>query len=191
MTVPICIFCGLFAEDIVLVILGPKWIEAAATFRLLVPTIFVFGIINPTGWLLQSIGLQGRSLRIALVIAPLVIASYFVGLPYGANGIALAFSTAMTLWLVPHVVWCLHGTMISPRDLFVATGRPLLASIVAGAVSFSVQRYFGHLHSPFLRLSLEGGVMVTSYLCIFLFVMGQKTFYFELLRGLRNSSHAT
>ena len=116
MTVPISIFCALFADDIVLVVLGPKWTDAAAIFRLLTPTILVFGIINPTGWLLQSVGLHGRSLRIALVIAPLVIAACLIGLPYGPNGIAFAFSAAMTLWLVPHVVWCLHNTVISPWD---------------------------------------------------------------------------
>ena len=49
MTVPISIFCALFADDIVLVVLGPKWTDAAAIFRLLTPTILVFGIINPIG----------------------------------------------------------------------------------------------------------------------------------------------
>ena len=106
MTVPISVFGALFADDIVLVVLGPKWADAAAIFRLLTPTILVFGIINPTGWLIQSVGLQGRSLRIAFVIAPLVIAAYLIGLPYGPNGVAFAFSAAMTLWLVPHVFWC-------------------------------------------------------------------------------------
>ena len=55
----------------------------------------VFSIINPTGWLFQSIGLQERSLKIGLVLSPLVICSYFVGLPYGPSGVALASSTIM------------------------------------------------------------------------------------------------
>ena len=185
LTVPISVFGALFADDIVLVVLGPKWADAATIFRLLTPTILVFGIINPTGWLLQSVGLQERSLKIALVIAPLVIAAYLIGLPYGPNGVAFAYSAAMTLWLVPHVVWSLHNTMISPWDLFLATCRPFLASIAAAACAFGVQFYFGDLQSPFLRLSLGGGVMVSLYLWIFLFVMGQKTFYFDLLRGLK------
>ena len=191
MTVPISIFCALFADDIVLVVLGPKWADAAAIFRLLTPTILVFGIINPTGWLLQSVGLQGRSLRIALVIAPLVIAAYLIGLPYGPNGIAFAFSAAMTLWLVPHVVWCLHNTVISPWDLFLATCRPFFASIVAATFAFGVQLYFSQLPSPFWRLAVGGGIMVSLYLWIFLFVMGQKSFYFDLLRGLKSSPRST
>ena len=47
LTIPITIFCALFADDIVLVILGPKWTEAAVIFRLLTPTVLIFGMINP------------------------------------------------------------------------------------------------------------------------------------------------
>lgn len=191
MTLPVSVFGALFADEIVLVTLGPKWAAAATIFRLLTPTILVFGIINPTGWLLQSVGLQVRSLKIAFVIAPLVIAAYLVGLPYGPNGVAFAYSAAMTLWLVPHVLWSLHNTVISPWDLFQATYRPIIASIAAAAIAFGVQFYFGHLQSPLLRLLLGGGVMVSVYLWVFLFVMGQKTLYFEILRGLKGSSNPT
>ena len=134
--------------------------------------------------------LPGQTLRIALVIAPLVIAACLIGLPYGPNGIAFAFSAAMTLWVVPHVVWCLHNTMISPWDFFSATWRPFLASIVAATFAFVVQFYVSQVLSPFWRLS-GGGVMVGLYLWIFLFVMGQKSFYFDLLRGLKSSPHPT
>lgn len=194
MTVPISVFGALFADDIVLVVFGPNWADAAAMFRLLTPTILVLGIINPTGWLIQSVGLQGRSLRIAFVIAPLTIAAYLVGLPYGPNGVAFAFSASMVLWLVPHVFWALHKTVISPWDLFLATCRPLFASIVAAAFAFGIQFYMiniVHLESPFLRLSLAGGAMIILYLLLFLFAMGQKTFYFDLLRGLKGSTPST
>ena len=191
-TVPISIFGAVFADDIVLVVFGPKWADAAAMFRLLTPTILVFGIINPTGWLIQSVGLQGRSLRIAFVIAPLTISAYLVGIPYGPNGVALAFSASMMLWLVPHIFWALHNTVISPWDIFVATWRPFFASIAAAGFAFGIQFYMinlGHLQSPFLRLSLASGVMIILYLLLFLFVMGQKTLYFDLFRGLKGSTH--
>jgi O-antigen/teichoic acid export membrane protein len=191
MTVPICIFAALFADDIVLVVFGPKWADATTMFRLLTPTILVFGMINPTGWLIQSVGLQGRSLRIALVIAPLVIAACLIGLPYGPNGVASAFSAAMTLWLVPHMIWALRDTVISPWDVFLATGRPFFASVVAAGFTFGIYLYMGRLESPFLRLSLAGGVMISLYLLIFLFAMGQKAFYFDLLRVLKGSTPST
>ena len=116
-TLPATIACAVFADDIILVTLGPKWTEASTIFRLLAPTILVFGMINPLAWLLKSVGLQARSLKIALVLAPLVICSYLVGLPYGPSGVALAFSTAMVLSMLPLICWCLHGTSISVREL--------------------------------------------------------------------------
>jgi O-antigen/teichoic acid export membrane protein len=83
LTLPITIICALFADDLIFVLLGPKWKEAAVIFRLLAPTILIFAMINPLAWLLFSLGMVGRSLKVALVLAPLVIAGYVMGLPYG------------------------------------------------------------------------------------------------------------
>jgi O-antigen/teichoic acid export membrane protein len=189
-TLPITVFCALFADDIILICLGPKWTDAASIFRLLTPTVLIFGIINPLAWLLLSIGLYGRSFRIALVLAPVVIAAYVIGLPFGPAGVAFAYSTAMTLWLVPHILWCLYGTTISPWDLLLATNKPFLSAIVAAAFAFGVQLYFGESASPLLKLVLGGGIMAIVYFPMLLFVMGQSPLFLDLLRELRGpSSH--
>ena len=188
LTLPTTVFCALFADDIILVCLGPKWIDAAPIFRLLTPTVFIFGIINPLAWLLLSIGLYGRSFRIALVLAPLVITAYVIGLPFGPTGVAFAYSAAMTLWLVPHVLWCLYGTVISPWDILSASSKPFLSTLVAAAFAFGTQLYFSELASPLLRLVLAGGVMVIVYFSMLLFVMGQSSLYLDLLRELRGAS---
>ena len=98
-------------------------------FQLLAPTVLVFGLINPMGWFLFSLGLQVRSLILALIIAPLVLTACFIGLPYGPTGVAFAYSTALLLWLIPHLVWCVHGTMLTPRDLAIAVGPSLIAGV--------------------------------------------------------------
>ena len=148
----------------------------------------IFGIINPLGWLLLSIGLYGRSFRIALVLAPLVITAYVIGLPFGPTGVAFAYSAAMTLWLVPHVLWCLYGTTISWWDLFLATGRLVLSAIVAAALAFGAQLHFGEIASPLLRLVLGGGIMAIVYFPMLSFVMGQSPLFLDLLKGLRGPS---
>jgi len=190
MTVPCTLFAALFADDIVLVILGSKWVDAALIFRLLTPTILVFGMINPLSWLLLSIGLQGRSLRIALVIAPLVMTAYVIGLPYGPTGVAIAYSAAMTLWLVPHVVWCLHKTIVAPGDLLRAISGPFVATVAAGACAVAAQHYFGQLPSAIEILALGGGVMFVVYLWILLFVLRHKTFYLDLFKELKGYAPA-
>ena len=183
-TLPITVFSALFTNDIILTCLGPKWMDATSIFRLLTPTVMIFGIINPLAWLLLALGLYGRSFRIALVLSPLVIMAYVIGLPYGPNGVAFAYSAAMTLWLIPHVLWCIHGTVISPRHLLLAVGRPLFSAIVAAAFTFAAQKYISDSATPLLRLILGGSVMAIIYFPTLLFVMGQSNLYIDIIREL-------
>ena len=145
-------------------------------------------MINPLSWLLLSVGLQERSLKIGLVLAPLVICSYLVGLPYGPSGVALAFSTTMVLWLVPHICWCLHGTTISVRELLSAVGRALFSAAVAAIAGASVQHFATPVSSAILRLALGGTVMLAVYILALLFVMKQSIFYFGILRVVKGPS---
>src|SRR6266849_8906030 len=98
LTIPVTIAASLFAHDLILVLLGPKWNEVATIFRLLAPTILIFALINPLAWLTFSLGLMARNLKIVLVLAPLVIGGYILGLPYGPKGVAFAYSAVMMLW---------------------------------------------------------------------------------------------
>jgi O-antigen/teichoic acid export membrane protein len=190
LTVPITITCALFADDVIFVLLGPKWKEAAQIFRFLAPTILVFAILNPLGWLLNSLGLVGRGLKIALVFAPFMIAGYVIGLPYGPRGVALAYSAVMTLWVVPSIAWAVHGTVISVRDILLALSRPLGSSLVAAALASSVRYFYGPMLSPFPRLLLEGTVLFATYTGVLLFAAGRKSVYMELLQGLKGPSPA-
>jgi O-antigen/teichoic acid export membrane protein len=185
LTLPITIACALFADDVVFVLLGPKWNDAAAIFRLLAPTIAIFAIINPLGWLIVSIGLVARGLKIALVFAPVMIAGYVMGLPYGPKGVAFAYSAVMVLWVIPFIAWCVHGTVITVRDILLAVSRPLASGILAGGLAFVVRLAYGQFLSPLPRLILESIILLVTYLGILLFVTGQKSLYLDLLRGLK------
>ena len=185
MTLPITIFCALFADDLIFILLGPKWKDAVVLFRLLTPTVLIFGMINPFSWLLMSSGMQVRSLKIAMVIAPLVIVSEVCGLPYGPRGVAFAYSASMTLWLVPHILWCIQGTQISLRDLLRPIGLPLVSILGAAAVTLVAQYYCGPFLPPLPRLVVGGSFMFGLYLWILLFIMGEKEMYLRLFRGMR------
>ncbi|MGH9355786.1 MAG: oligosaccharide flippase family protein, partial [Terriglobia bacterium] len=188
LTVPATIGCALFAGDIILVILGPKWKAAAPIFRFLAPTILVFAIANPLSWLLTSIGLVTRLLKMGLVIAPLMIVAYVIGLPYGPNGVALAYSAVMSLWLIPLIAWAVHGTVVSFRDILLTASWPLVSAIVAGGLAFGVRFAYGQWLSPFPRLVLESSVLLAAFVAMLLFIAGQKSLYLDLLRVLKRPS---
>jgi PST family polysaccharide transporter len=188
LTIPITIACALFANDLISVLLGPKWKDAVIIFRLLAPTILIFAMINPLGWLLLSLGMVGRSLKIALVLAPLVIAGYLGGLPYGPKGVALGYSIVMALWVVPHIVWCVRGTAVSVRDIVLTVSRPLLSGIVAAVAAFGVYWFSLPLLSTLPRLVLEVSILVIVYTAMLFYAMGQKRFYLDVLSGFRKRS---
>jgi PST family polysaccharide transporter len=185
MTIPITIAVALFSPELIAILLGPKWKDTAPIFRLLSPTILIFALINPIGWLIFSLGMVGRSLRVALVLAPLVICGYIIGLPYGPKGVALAYSTTMALWVVPHIAWGLHGTVVSLRDIAVVASKPFASGIAAGAIAFGARLFLPQFLSPLPQLLIESAILSTVYLGTLLFVMGQKHFYVDLLRGFK------
>jgi PST family polysaccharide transporter len=183
LTLPVSIVCALFADDVVLVVLGPKWQAAAEIVRLLAPSTAVFAIINPLTWLICSLGLVRRTLRITVVHAPILILGCLLGLHWGVVGVAFAYSTVMVLWVVPHIAWCVSGTGISFSDVGIAALRPLICGLVAGAVGYAAQMACAHFPSPFLRLVLETGALAVTFYAALVFAAGQKALYVDLLRA--------
>ena len=134
----------------------------------------------------MSIGLYARSLRIALVLAPVVITAYVLGLPFGPTGVAFAYSAAMALWLVPHVLWCIHGTVISPGDIFFAISRPLFAAVVAAICAFGVHWLIADWTTA-PRVGVSAMTMMIVYTGCLLLGQGSNTLYMEVLRELRGA----
>jgi O-antigen/teichoic acid export membrane protein len=188
LTLPVTVACALFADDMISVFLGAKWGAAAPIFRLLAPTILAFAIVNPLFWLLSSLGLVERSLKMGLVISPVMILSYLVAMPYGPRGVAVAYSAVMMLWVIPCIIWSVHGTVISFRDIVLAVGRPLIGSLVAAGFAFSVRSVSIQFLSTLPRLVLEITVLLVTFMAMLLFVTGQKALYLDLVRGLRRPS---
>jgi O-antigen/teichoic acid export membrane protein len=183
LTVPITFCCAVFADDIISVFLGAKWRGAIAIFRLLAPTTLAFAILNPFGWLLSSLGLVGRNLKINLVLAPVMIAGYLLGLPYGPKGVAFAYSAVMILCIIPLTCWAVHSTVVSVRDILGAVGRPLCSCMVAVGVAGGLQLFYGPLLSPLPRLAIGVALVFGTYLAMLLLVMGQGIFYLDILRA--------
>jgi O-antigen/teichoic acid export membrane protein len=191
LTIPITFTCALFADDVIFVLLGPKWQTAVPIFRLMAPTILVFALANPLGWLLSSIGLVSRLLKMSLVIAPIMIAGYLVAIPYGPRGVAFALSAMMTLWLFPLIIWALHGTNIYPSDILLVVSRPLASCIAAAAFAFAVRLLCAQVLSPLPRLVLESASLFVTFFGLLVFVTGQRSFYMGLFGELFQRSPQT
>ena len=181
LTVPVVISTALFSDDIVLILLGPKWIGVATVLRLLSPTVLVFALINPFSWFLRATGRVGRSLNIACLITPVVILGILVGLRHGPAGVAVGYSAAMVLLFVPTVAWAIHSTGITARDYWDAIKRPLLSGVLGGVTGWLAKFAFHSALSPLAMLISGLALSFAVYAGTLLIVMGQKDFYADLL----------
>ncbi len=184
-TIPITVACTLFASDIIDVVLGPKWTAATPIFRCLAPTVVALALINPVGWLLFATGQVKRSLKQAFVMAPVLMGGCFAGLAYGPVGVAIGFSAAMTVLTVPLVVWGLHDSAVSPREVAKTIKAPALAALAATAIALPAALWFGGQIPPVPRLASEGALFSVSYVLFLLYPMRQKAFYADLIRDVR------
>jgi PST family polysaccharide transporter len=128
-----------------------------------------------------------RLLKMGMVITPIMIVSYLIGLPYGPKGVASAYSVVMVLWLVPLILWALHDAPVSPRDVVVEMSRPFISAVIAGVLAFSVKLACGDALPVVVRLVLECSTVLIVFLVVLVLGTGQKGFYLDLLRSLRRS----
>jgi len=181
LTVPVVISCALFADEIVSTVLGPKWAGTAGILQRLSPAILVFALMNPLSWLLRATGRVERSLKISLLIAPVVILGVLAGLRYGPTGVALGYSAAMVVLVGPLVAWAKHGTEISTADYLDCIKRPLIAGVMGGVAGFLFKLACHATLAPLPLVVGEVTIAFGVYILLLLFAMGQKEMFIDLL----------
>jgi PST family polysaccharide transporter len=184
LTIPITITCALFSGEIVRIMLGAKWMEAAPILRLLSPTALVFALANPLSWLVLSTGRPGRLLSISAVTTPLVIGGIALGLSHGPKGVALGYSLALLLMIMPIIAWSKYGTQITWMDLWRATKQPLLSGLLASVAGLIVMITLGGKLSPIPFLLVGVGVVFGVYAWVLMIAMGQREVYMDLITQL-------
>jgi O-antigen/teichoic acid export membrane protein len=184
-TVPIAATFALLADEIIAVVLGSQWGSVAPIFRLLASTVLTLAIINPLWPLLVSMGLLRRSVKMVMVLAPIITTGYILGLPWGAMGVAAGFSIALGLWAIPHIAWAVHNTGVSLADILRVISRPIISAIVATAVAAWAVGVLPGAAPALLRLIAGMTVLLVVYVFVLLLVMNQKGLYLDVLKAMR------
>jgi PST family polysaccharide transporter len=139
LVIPIIVALSLFAEDVVLVVLGPNWHEAVTLFRLLAPAALIGALLNPFGWLFVASGRPDRQFRLAMGWAALIVAAFLAGLGYGPAGVATGYSIMSCLLAIPLCRYAIAGTRLRLLDLFNSVRAPLASALIAGGVGLLLQ----------------------------------------------------
>jgi O-antigen/teichoic acid export membrane protein len=119
---PVFGFLFVAAKPVIVLMLGNQWRGAAPVFQILAISALGQLLLDSTIWLFVSRGQSQKLLKLSLVISPIMVASYAVGLPFGIKGVALSGSLVLLCILPWMLKYAFRGTNLTLQRL----GRALL-----------------------------------------------------------------
>jgi O-antigen/teichoic acid export membrane protein len=141
---PIFGFLFVAAEPVIVLLLGNQWREAAPVFQILAISALTQLLLESTIWLFVSRGQSQQLLKLLLIISPIIIGSYAIGLPFGIKGVALSGSLVL-LGILPWMLkFAFRGTNLTLQRL----GRALLYPIALSLAGVLLAELALHLIGP-------------------------------------------
>ena len=159
---PIFGFVFVAAQPVIILVLGNQWREAAPVFQILTASALTQLLLESTIWLFVSRGQSQQLLKLLLIIAPIIVGSYAIGLPFGIKGVALSGSLVLLCILPGMLKFTFRGTNLTLRRL----GRSLLYPIavsLAGVFLAELVVRFGGPERIFSQLLLIALTFAAAY----------------------------
>jgi PST family polysaccharide transporter len=138
-TMPLMAFLFVCSDQVINLLLGNQWLGAVRVFRILCINGFIQPTAFTTGLVLMSLGQSKRYLVAGTLSSIFVASSFFLGIRWGAMGVATAYTIAIYVLLVPSLWYCFRRTPISIQDFFSATFRQAIAGIIAGLAMLAIR----------------------------------------------------
>lgn len=110
----------MLSDEVINLLLGSKWTQAAPIFALLGVAGLHQVFTSTLGWLYVSQG-RGRDYAHAgMTVAPVTIASFFAGVPWGVTGVTTTYVISEIFFRFPFLIWHVgrHGPLTSRYLLF-------------------------------------------------------------------------
>lgn len=136
---------SLVGRDLIRVVLGSRWGEAGSIFVFFGPGIGVMLLYYTHGWIHLSIGTANRWLRWGVIEFVVTGLLFVAGLPWGAVGVAAAWTVSFWVLLVPSFWYAGKPVGFGVKPVLETIWRYIVASLAATAASVWV---VGHFH-PF------------------------------------------
>jgi O-antigen/teichoic acid export membrane protein len=126
---PIFGFLFVAAEPVIVLVLGMKWREASPVFQILVLAALGQLLLDSTLWVFVSRGESQRLLKLLLIISPIIIGGFLIGLPFGIKGVALSGSLVLVAILPWILRFTFRGTSLTLQRLLRSIVCPISLSL--------------------------------------------------------------
>ncbi len=125
------------SHDLVRILLGERWLPVAPIFYWLGFAGLVQPIVNSSSWLFIAQGRSGDMVRVSVTSSLVIVAGFFIGLGWGAEGVACAYAISECFFRVPLTIY-LGGRKGAVRASDLLWGiLPLMGSALATLLSVS------------------------------------------------------
>ena len=130
----------LVGHDLIALLLGPRWEESGRIFTLLGPGIGLMFLYGAHCWIHLSIGSANRFFRWGLIEFSVTCLLFAIGLNWGPEGIAVAWTTSYGLLIVPALWYAGKPIRLGIQPVIGAIWKFILASVLAASLTaFAVQ----------------------------------------------------
>lgn len=139
-------------QEIILIALGPQWLDAVPIFLALAVSGLCQPVGNVSGLLFVTLGRARPMLAWGIIGNLWLVAGIVVGLPYGVLGVALGYSVATVLMMLPLMLFSIAGTFVTLSDYFEPMKVPALAVAVSAGCGWGVHQLLSSAGQPWARL---------------------------------------
>lgn len=153
-------------EDLISLLLGPKWISAGPLLCILALRGMPHCVERTLGWLHVAAGRTDRWMRWGIAANSVQLIAIFCGLPFGARGVVIACVISMFLLFIPAIAYAGRPLGIGAKDVVKVSWRPLTAALVSAAIALIARHMFLLDQKPLVRAVVLAAVYGLSYLVL-------------------------
>lgn len=135
---PLMVLLAIQAENIILLLLGERWLEAAPILRIFTIAGFITPVVSSFQLVMISCGETRRYLVWGCVKCALMMSAYAIGISWGISGIAYSYTAACYIFLAWSLSYALKNTPVNVRLVVKVVAMPIMSSAVSGIAMLSL-----------------------------------------------------
>jgi len=155
---------AVIGEDLVVLLLGSKWVEAGAILSILALRGPAHVVERTLGWLHIAAERPDRWRHWGILNCVVTIVALLCGLPFGALGLATAYAASTYLLFVPAIAYAGKPLGIGVADVLRTVGPQVITALGVAAMGFLVGHTVLQDTPPLARLLTLSLLCVTVYL---------------------------
>jgi len=141
LTMPLAGFLFVCSESIIRLLLGEKWMDANAIFKILAVGAFIQAVETTRGLTLVSLGMSRKYLKIGIFTSVFFVLAFAIGVSWGARGVALSYVISEYLIVIPSLWYSFRKTPVSVLGFFKVISRPAVAALASTAIMFLAYKF--------------------------------------------------